>query len=341
MLHDPKNLKYLAFDIHTDKSNFWRDNIGDAGEKFFKGRDLSTLPKLKAAAREYAALIKRSNKIVQMANAQYKTLNKTDISQEELEEFISRLGSDPLQSKYNIKQVKAILQQMEDDGFLVKPETTQAEETKVIKTEQKTAKAKADKAAKIDKEFQKSVVESETYRKYYASDEGKFKSPLVKGSKDDMLITHAEDIYEEMSVDKNPDTKDAMIKKIMKIIKTKLKDCFVVEPDIFEDERGFFLETYNKDKYKKIDVLVNSAGVRLSGNLETTTMNDWSYHLNNNVTGTFLSCKHILPFLKKAKNSSIINLASINSVRGVKNMLAYATSKSCLLYTSPSPRDRG
>ena len=221
--HDPKNLKYLAFDVHTVKSNFWRDNIGDAGEKFFKGRDLSTLPKLRAAAKEYAALIKRSNKIVDMANTQYKTLNKTDISQEELEEFISRLGSNPLQSKYNIKQVKAILQQMEDDGFLVKPETTKAEETKVIKTEQKTAKAKADKAAKIDQEFQKSVVESETYRKYYASDPGKFKSPLVKGSKDDMLITHAEDIYEEMSVDKDPKTKAAMIKKIMKIIKPRYK----------------------------------------------------------------------------------------------------------------------
>ena len=59
--HDPKNLKYLAFDVHTVKSNFWRDNIGDAGEKFFKGRDLSTLPKLKAAAKEYAAIIRRSN----------------------------------------------------------------------------------------------------------------------------------------------------------------------------------------------------------------------------------------------------------------------------------------
>ena len=221
--HDPNNLKYLAFDVHTVKSNFWRDNIGDAGEKFFKGRDLSTLPKLKAAAREYAAIIRKSNKLVAQANAQYKLLNKTNISQEELEEFILRLGANPLQSKYNIKQVKAILQQMEEDGFLVKPKTVEAEEAKVIKTEQKTAKAKADKIAKVDKEFQKSVLESETYRKYYASDEGKFKSPLVKGSKDDMLITHAEDIYEEMVVDKNPETKDAIIKKIMKIIKPRYK----------------------------------------------------------------------------------------------------------------------
>jgi len=219
--HDPKNLKYLAFDVHTVKSNFWRDNIGDAGEKFFKGRDLSTLPKLKAAAKEYAAIIRKSNKLVETANAQYKLLNKTDISQAELEEFISRLGDNPLESRYNIKQVKAILKQMEDDGFLVNPKTTQAEETQVVKSEQKTAKDKKARQAKIDQEFQKSVVESETYRKYYASDPGKFKSPLVKGSKDDMLITHAEDIYEEMSVDKNPETKDAMIKKIMKIIKPR------------------------------------------------------------------------------------------------------------------------
>ena len=84
-------------------------------------------------------------------------------------------------------------------------------------------------------------------------------------------------------------------------------------------------------KYKKINVLVNSAGVRLSGNIETTSLSDWTYHLNNNVTGTFLACKYILPLLKKSKYSSIINLASINSIRGAKNMLAYATSKSAII----------
>ncbi len=39
----------------------------------------------------------------------------------------------------------------------------------------------------------------------------------------------------------------------MKITETSLKECFVIEPDIFEDERGFFLETYNKEKYKQIN----------------------------------------------------------------------------------------
>ncbi len=37
----------------------------------------------------------------------------------------------------------------------------------------------------------------------------------------------------------------------MKIIKTKLNDCFIVEPKIFKDERGFFLETYRYSEYDK------------------------------------------------------------------------------------------
>ena len=110
-----------------------------------------------------------------------------------------------------------------------------------------------------------------------------------------------------------------------------IKDFDNYQIDITNNNEWRDLASIIRKKYTKIDVLVNSAGVRLSGNLETTSMNDWSYHFNNNVTGTFLACKYILPLLKKSNKSSIINLASINSIRGVKNMLAYATSKSAIV----------
>ena len=35
----------------------------------------------------------------------------------------------------------------------------------------------------------------------------------------------------------------------MRIVETKLKDCLIIEPTVFEDERGFFLETYHTDRY--------------------------------------------------------------------------------------------
>ncbi|MDA0843609.1 MAG: dTDP-4-dehydrorhamnose 3,5-epimerase [Bacteroidetes bacterium] len=35
----------------------------------------------------------------------------------------------------------------------------------------------------------------------------------------------------------------------MKVIETKLKDCVIIEPNVFGDERGFFLETFQAERY--------------------------------------------------------------------------------------------
>tara|TARA_R110001606_G_scaffold345942_2_gene494837 strand:- start:5 stop:550 length:546 start_codon:yes stop_codon:yes gene_type:complete len=38
----------------------------------------------------------------------------------------------------------------------------------------------------------------------------------------------------------------------MQVTETKLKDCFIIEPTIFGDERGYFFETFNKKKFKEL-----------------------------------------------------------------------------------------
>lgn len=43
----------------------------------------------------------------------------------------------------------------------------------------------------------------------------------------------------------------------MKVFDTKLKDVKIIEPDVFEDERGFFIESYSKEKYKKLGIDFN------------------------------------------------------------------------------------
>lgn len=35
----------------------------------------------------------------------------------------------------------------------------------------------------------------------------------------------------------------------MKVIQTKLKDCVIIEPKVFGDERGFFLETFHAERF--------------------------------------------------------------------------------------------
>ena len=38
----------------------------------------------------------------------------------------------------------------------------------------------------------------------------------------------------------------------MRVTETKLKGCFIIEPTIFEDERGYFFESFNKQKFNQL-----------------------------------------------------------------------------------------
>ncbi|PUB28543.1 dTDP-4-dehydrorhamnose 3,5-epimerase [Elizabethkingia sp. YR214] len=41
----------------------------------------------------------------------------------------------------------------------------------------------------------------------------------------------------------------------MILIETPLKDCYIIEPTIFEDERGYFFEKYNENKFEELSGL--------------------------------------------------------------------------------------
>ena len=76
-----------------------------------------------------------------------------------------------------------------------------------------------------------------------------------------------------------------------------------------------------------INILVNNAGIGKSGNILTTTNNDWDEIIKVNLTGTYLVTKHCLENLINSKNGSIVNIASVAGIVAVKDRFAYCTSK--------------
>ena len=38
----------------------------------------------------------------------------------------------------------------------------------------------------------------------------------------------------------------------MSVEETKLKGCFIIKPTVFEDERGYFFESFNKQKFQEL-----------------------------------------------------------------------------------------
>lgn len=87
------------------------------------------------------------------------------------------------------------------------------------------------------------------------------------------------------------------------------------------------------DLFGKIDILVNNAGIYPGYvNCESTTIQLWNKVIATNLTGPFLGCKTVIPYLRKNGGGSIVNIASIAGVVG-GNGTAYSSSKGglCLL----------
>ncbi|UJR34223.1 hypothetical protein I4U23_021629 [Adineta vaga] len=85
------------------------------------------------------------------------------------------------------------------------------------------------------------------------------------------------------------------------------------------------------ETWKTIDILLNTAATYVLGNVEEVSAEDWSHVFDVNVRGYALVAKHIAPILKKQRNGSIVNMASISGSMASSNWIPYSTTKSAIL----------
>ncbi len=76
-----------------------------------------------------------------------------------------------------------------------------------------------------------------------------------------------------------------------------------------------------------IDILVNNAGIGHVGTVLTTEPRDLQRLLDVNVLGVFLMTRAFLPAMIQRKYGSVINLASIGGIVGIRDRLAYCATK--------------
>lgn len=80
--------------------------------------------------------------------------------------------------------------------------------------------------------------------------------------------------------------------------------------------------------FGKLNVLVNSAGISLTKNIEETTLADWNRIMEVNATGVFLGTKYgIMAMKENGELCSIINISSIDGIIGDPGLFAYCASK--------------
>ena len=81
------------------------------------------------------------------------------------------------------------------------------------------------------------------------------------------------------------------------------------------------------NKYKKIDCVINNAGIDQVKMFLDITDADWNNMISNNLNSVFYMCQEVLPYMIHEKNGVIINISSIWGVTGASCESHYAVSK--------------
>ena len=80
-----------------------------------------------------------------------------------------------------------------------------------------------------------------------------------------------------------------------------------------------------------VELLVNNAGISLSGLFQDTGDDAWDRMLAVNLTGSRNACMAVLPHMLSEKRGCIVNISSIWGLRGASCEVAYACSKSAVV----------
>jgi 2-keto-3-deoxy-L-fuconate dehydrogenase len=81
----------------------------------------------------------------------------------------------------------------------------------------------------------------------------------------------------------------------------------------------------------ELDVLVNVAGIGSTTNAPETPLEVWEDVFAVNARGTFLCCKHAVPGMASRGGGSIVNVASVAALVGLRNRAAYCASKGAVV----------
>lgn len=82
-----------------------------------------------------------------------------------------------------------------------------------------------------------------------------------------------------------------------------------------------------KERFGRIDILVNNAAILHLAPLEKTSLEDWQRVTNVNQTGVFLGIREVAPVMREGGGGSIVNISSIDGLEGMSFVSAYASTK--------------
>lgn len=117
------------------------------------------------------------------------------------------------------------------------------------------------------------------------------------------------------------------LSRVAREIDASVGEAFEIQADVTTDSERIIAQTI--ERYGRLDVLVNAAGILNNGTIENTTLASWDEMLNVNLRSCFHLMQLAVPHLQKTEGN-IVNVSSVTGLRAFPGVLAYCVSKAGL-----------
>lgn len=97
----------------------------------------------------------------------------------------------------------------------------------------------------------------------------------------------------------------------------KTSDGIAIKCDVSNEEQVRKMIEKVIQKYGRLDILINNAGIVFDIPLFEKTVEQWNKTLGVNLIGVFLCSKYAVPYIKKQKSGVIINISSTNGINSL------------------------
>jgi short-subunit dehydrogenase len=97
--------------------------------------------------------------------------------------------------------------------------------------------------------------------------------------------------------------------------------------DLVDADAIRVLPDWAQDRFGRIDILINNAGVALGGRFDETHLEDFEWLLDINLRAVVRMCHAFLPMLRARPAAQIVNLSSLFGLIAPPGQVAYCTSK--------------
>jgi NAD(P)-dependent dehydrogenase (short-subunit alcohol dehydrogenase family) len=115
----------------------------------------------------------------------------------------------------------------------------------------------------------------------------------------------------------------------------ELGDVHAVVANLAHEADCERLAAAHRERFGRLDVLVNSAGVGIAGTVEALSSKFWDLQFGINVRAIFLLSKLTLPLLRES-HGLVVNLASIAGTIPTPGLAAYGASKAAVISLTQS-----